>query len=471
MRRRLLLLPTVAVLAAALGAGAAPLAKPLAGTWVGGYALGGTPTSVILDDGEGARVGVTQRATAVRGVVKKGAVVTVTLGNRVVLRGRVAGGRYLGTTRRGGQRGSFELRRVPASPKPPIAAFDGLYRAADGSAYSLHVNDANTVWATDYTTGTLRIAWRTGAARVSAGPVLNGTYPFTDTGATFSTGKATAITVGGKTAERVAERVVRAEWRNGDVKLVGKLRLPPGPGPFPAVVQLHGSEGGVRDTYDLWTSFWVSRGIAALSYDKRGGGESTGTPVNDNARDDTLKALAGDAAAAVSWLRGRSEIDPKRIGLGGGSQAGWTMPLVAARQPAVSWAMIVSGPVTSVGHEAIYSALTQGGGRAVTDDAAWAAVRDAPHVGFDPRPVIATLEIPIFWAWGSVDRSVFAAESAAELAKLAPGHDFTGKVYPGGQHGLLRTRTGIDREVPSTPGFVPGLFTDIAAWLEARDIT
>ncbi|MFN8224386.1 MAG: alpha/beta hydrolase [Gaiellales bacterium] len=469
MRRSALVVCGILLTAAV--AGAAPQAQPLAGTWVGGYSLAGAPTSLVLDNGTAGRLGAGQQATSARVVARRGGQLLVTLGNRVSLRGRVTSGRFAGRATRGAERGRFELRRVLRTPQPPIAAFDGLYRTPEGHALSLHVNGSDRVWATDYTTGALRIAWRTGTVRVSAGPVLNGTYPFSDTTAVFDGGKARSITVGGRTADRVAERTVRAEWRNGDVKLVGKLRLPPGAGPFPAVVILHGSEGGLRDTYDLWTSYWVSRGIAALSYDKRGGGESTGTAVNNNARIETLTALAGDAAAAVDWLRGRADIDPTRIGLAGGSQAGWTIPLTAARQPGVHWAVILSGPVTSVGHESIYSALTQDGGRAISDDEAWNALRDAPQTGFDPRPVITTLRIPILWAWGAVDRSVFAPESAAELERLSPGRDFTGKLYPGGQHGLLLTRTGADREVPSSPGFVPGLFTDIARWLDARAIT
>jgi dienelactone hydrolase len=81
----------------------------------------------------------------------------------------------------------------------------------------------------------------------------------------------------------------------------------------------------------------VRAGMAALIYDKRGLGESGGTPaqaakwsLEGIARcGDTFNKLAGDADAAVALLAVRPDIDGRRIGLVGISQAGWIMPLAA----------------------------------------------------------------------------------------------------------------------------------------------
>lgn len=43
--------------------------------------------------------------------------------------------------------------------------------------------------------------------------------------------------------------------------------------------------------------------------------------------------LAGDALAAVELLRGRADIDPRRIGLYGSSNGAWVAPLAAAMEP------------------------------------------------------------------------------------------------------------------------------------------
>jgi fermentation-respiration switch protein FrsA (DUF1100 family) len=63
---------------------------------------------------------------------------------------------------------------------------------------------------------------------------------------------------------------------NGDVNLAGTLVLPNDSKRHPAVVLFHGSGPQARD---LFTARWFAKqGVAALAYDKRGVGESTGRP-------------------------------------------------------------------------------------------------------------------------------------------------------------------------------------------------
>ena len=76
---------------------------------------------------------------------------------------------------------------------------------------------------------------------------------------------------------------------------------------------------------------FVSRGIAVLSYDKRGIGQSSGHYPGDFASVTTIDQLAGDAAAAARFLVAQPGIDPKRVGLVGISQAGWIIPQAAVR--------------------------------------------------------------------------------------------------------------------------------------------
>ena len=72
--------------------------------------------------------------------------------------------------------------------------------------------------------------------------------------------------------------------------------------------------------------FLIRHGIAVLGYDKRGVGESTG-----DWNIATFEDLAGDAVAAVAYVKTRRDIDASQIGLLGWSQAGWIMPLAAVR--------------------------------------------------------------------------------------------------------------------------------------------
>src|SRR5262245_14310786 len=115
-----------------------------------------------------------------------------------------------------------------------------------------------------------------------------------------------------------------AFFQSGDVRLAFSLDLPSGAGPFPAVVMGHGSGRTTRDQL-LWASrHFTDLGFAVLRFDKRGVGESTGTYVFVGTDDSpwVFPQLASDVAAGVRFLRTRPEIDPKRIGLFGNSQAG-----------------------------------------------------------------------------------------------------------------------------------------------------
>ena len=100
--------------------------------------------------------------------------------------------------------------------------------------------------------------------------------------------------------------------------------------------------------------------MATLCFDKRGVGQSTGTFVFVGAKDSiaVFDDLAGDMAAGVAFLRTRPEIDAKRIGLAGVSQAGWIMPL-AARKAQPAFMVLMVGPTVSVGLEGFYSRIVE----------------------------------------------------------------------------------------------------------------
>ncbi len=74
------------------------------------------------------------------------------------------------------------------------------------------------------------------------------------------------------------------------------------------------------------------RGIAALIYDKRGSGASSG-----DWRTVGYDALADDAIAGMSLLSKRADIDSKQIGLWGHSQGGFIAPLIAERSGHVAF--------------------------------------------------------------------------------------------------------------------------------------
>ena len=354
-----------------------------------------------------------------------------------------------------------------ATPAVDLRSAVGVYRFADGSAAAL-VEQDGALRLVDYRTGALRSLEPRSRTLLVGGPGVSVTAPVA-VRVTLVAGPrnaVTAIRLDGKLAARIPVQTLSAGYADGGVRLAGRLLLPAGRGPFPAVELVPGSVPATRDTYDLWAMFFVSRGFAVLSSDKRGIGASTGTYVRA-ATDANLRNLAADAVAGVEWLKARHDIDPHRIGLSGGSQAGWVIELAASQSPDVHFAALESGPAMSVGRQLAYSGVTHQGAVDPTDAEIHAALDGAPDSGLDPRPLLAALRIPLLWQLGSVDKRMYTPETLANLATIeASGrHDFTIHVYPGGAHSLRLTAHGTIAEETTSPGFVPGVFADLAGWL------
>src|SRR4030095_9555391 len=88
-------------------------------------------------------------------------------------------------------------------------------------------------------------------------------------------------------------------FQDGAVTLVGTLILPETAAPHPAVVFVHGAPPNERGPYHDFAKYVFARyGVAALIYDKRGYGQSSG-----QAAEATLDDLAGDVVADVRYLQ------------------------------------------------------------------------------------------------------------------------------------------------------------------------
>lgn len=138
-----------------------------------------------------------------------------------------------------------------------------------------------------------------------------------------------------------AEQDVRTT--NGDVSLAGTLTLPPGKGPFPAVVMVSGSGPQNRDEeifehrpFAVWADHLTRAGVAVLRYDDRGVGDSTG----DHAAA-TTATLSTDTEAWVRFLKARPDIGP--VGIIGHSEGGIIAPMVAARSKDVAFVVMLAG--------------------------------------------------------------------------------------------------------------------------------
>ena len=197
-------------------------------------------------------------------------------------------------------------------------------------------------------------------------------------------------------------------FTNEGAALSYALTLPAGRAPYPAVVIGHGSGPARKDQCASLLDGFVRRGYAMLCFDKRGAGESTGTyeDVTIGNSERVFATLAADLAAGVAFLSSRPDIDSRRIGLAGGSQAGWIVPLAAARaRPVPAFMILLSAPTVTVGEEIAFSRAAENTRLPIADAYARLDAFAGPH-GFDPIPVLRSLDVRGLWLLGLADRSI-----------------------------------------------------------------
>jgi dipeptidyl aminopeptidase/acylaminoacyl peptidase len=286
-------------------------------------------------------------------------------------------------------------------------------------------------------------------------------------------------------------------FTNGDVTLAGTLLLPPTKGPHPAIVIVAGSGPQVRVGVRLFGDFFALNGVAALIYDKRGCGRSTGDWTKS-----TFDDLAGDALAGLELLKRRPDINPRKIGLWGASEGGYVVPLAASRCAAVAFVISESAP--AITPEALGANLienwTKAAGCSESDiqealalwrlnsrggnefEAARKADRNKPWFNecpffgddpdmsgirsqwqlvwnYDPVPALRQVHCPVLAIYGELDSHVPPQKSAdiwkAALTK-AGNHDVVIKMVPNAEHGVADPRNGLP---------LPVLFTLQRDWL------
>ncbi len=253
------------------------------------------------------------------------------------------------------------------------------------------------------------------------------------------------------------------------VRLAATLALPRfAKPPYPAAVIVHGSGRVTRRDLRSWAGRLASRGMAVLIYDKRGVGESTGNYRNWNGLTcaPLLTELARDAIVGVDYLRSREDIDAGRIGLVGGSQAGWIMAMAADWTRDVSFVVAVSGPTVSCTMIDAYQDFTgasAGLPRSVDPDSvARMLSAHAGPSGYDPRPALEGMRCPSLWIYGGRDVRVPAHYCASVLEGIvAAGNErITFRVYPDGDHDLRNADTGDPID----------FWSDVLTWLRGRGI-
>ena len=94
--------------------------------------------------------------------------------------------------------------------------------------------------------------------------------------------------------------------------------------------------------FRIIADYFARKGVAVLRFDKRGVGKSTGDFATATTED-----FARDVSAAIQYLKGLEEINPKKIGLIGHSEGGLICSIVASKSKDVAFIVIMAGPLLS----------------------------------------------------------------------------------------------------------------------------
>ncbi|MFT3724013.1 MAG: alpha/beta hydrolase [Hyphomonadaceae bacterium] len=133
--------------------------------------------------------------------------------------------------------------------------------------------------------------------------------------------------------------------QNPGVHIPCTLTVPQGPGPHPAALLLSGSGAQDRDEtllghkpFLVLADHLTRKGIAVLRCDDR---DYVKPPASGESS--LIPQFVTDAEAAITMLRARPEIDPKRVGVIGHSEGGVTGPRLAAQDPGIAFVVTLAG--------------------------------------------------------------------------------------------------------------------------------
>ena len=404
------------------------------------------------------------------------------------------------------------LKLVFTPEYPEESKLVGAYRADDGSVLSItSLADFPQLTICDYQTGMWRNLYHRGSGKFTAGSGISIPLPVTYT--VVASGNSITIESQDEkpiVAKRISFREQPVTWKNGEAELHGTLILPEGKGPFPALVLTQMSSPAPRDAYRLYGYFFVSHGLAALIYDRRGLGESKGDTTQTG-----MIELAQDAVEGAHALQKMPEIDAKRVGAWGHSQGGWIAPFAAAQSTDIAFVISQSGPAVTAAEQEIFRVENNARDAGLTDDEVQAAVayekllmnwvktgegREQIHATskasmnerwarfvelredlpehpsarsqkfwyLDPAPELAKLRVPILAIYGSRDAYVPVEKSVVilkeSLAK-AGNQNASIVILPDAAHGLWGTTRDSYRNLTQASGFHKDYWPTLLNWL------
>lgn len=250
------------------------------------------------------------------------------------------------------------------------------------------------------------------------------------------------LRLGEEVLRTATQRQYRVTYRSGDLTISGRIAVPVGDGPFPAVVLAHGyiapssyvnGQGLTRER-----AWLADHGYVALHVDYRGHAESS----PDRSRGlDMRMGYTEDVINAVLALRAwRGPVDDDRVALVGRSMGGGVVMNALAAKPGLVRAGVAFAPVSSdavdnfdrwvreaPGRGGIAALVLQRYGEPAANPDFWAGISARTYFGDVTEPVLihhgtADDTCPPRWS-----------RETARLMKAA-GVDVTLRTYPGEGH-------------------------------------
>lgn len=206
-----------------------------------------------------------------------------------------------------------------------------------------------------------------------------------------------------------AGEYVRIPFENSSFAAI--LRRPPGAASAPVVVMCMGLDSA-KEEMDSYESLFLARGLATLTFDGPGQGESEYDIPIRGEYETAVKAV-------VDWLETRTDIDATRVGLWGVSLGGYYAPRAAAFEKRVKACIGLSGPYD---WSEIWSQLPELTRETFRVRSHSASVDAALRVGrtLSLKGVAANITCPLYLVAGKMDRIV-PWQDAERVAREAKG--------------------------------------------------
>lgn len=410
---------------------------------------------------------------------------------------------------------------------PEFYCHSGAYRLKDGSQFVIQPGDEESL-RYRFIDGRSGRLYPIGEGKFESGPGWSGRESgsiratFKDCkGRSISFTKDTGQTL---TGTRVLNRIVPMTVQAGDVSLYGELHLPAKGKPQAVVVLQFGSGFDAGTVHNYVQHLLPLEGIAAVVFDKRGTGRSTGSLTAHAGQ------LAADMIAVVDATRKRPEVKGVPIGVMGESQGGWVVPIVATKRPVdfviVSYGLAVSmaeedheevlqglqargaspeiiaraDEVRKITHKVIVSGLKEGldeleavkarygnedwfktlGGD-FTDPLTHIPMDSMPpllrklltipyDIDYDPKPVIASVKVPSLWILAGRDTEAPSQTTFNILRELqGRGTPIDIAVFPDADHGIIEYASpAADADLAGRTS--PGYHELLLDWIKTRKL-